>query len=298
MTKALIFNMQKFSIHDGPGIRTTIFFKGCPLKCLWCSNPESQDTSIQILYDQKKCVHCMTCLHACPNKAIQFLQDQFYIDTKACSHCLTCVHNCINQALSYEGEYKTIDEIVDFCLQDVEFYEESNGGVTLSGGEALCQPQAVHVLCSELKKHKIHIAVETTGYIESQIFQESAALFDLLLFDVKHYDSNIHQKMTGVSNEKILKNLSWALNNNIEVLVRIPVIPGFNAEIKDAKGFVSLFQKMGIKKVQLLPFHQFGQNKYSLLNREYAYKDTKALYPEDLQEYQNIFTQEDIDCFF
>lgn len=298
MTKALIFNMQKFSIHDGPGIRTTIFFKGCPLKCLWCSNPESQDTSIQILYDQKKCVHCMTCLHTCPNKAIQFLQDQFYIDTKACSHCLTCVHNCINQALSYEGEYKTIDEIIDFCLQDVEFYEESNGGVTLSGGEALCQPQAVHELCSELKKHKIHIAVETTGYIESQIFQESAALFDLLLFDVKHYDSNIHQKMTGVSNEKILKNLSWALNNNIEVLVRIPVIPGFNAEIKDAKGFVSLFQKMGIKKVQLLPFHQFGQNKYSLLNREYAYKDTKALYPEDLQEYQNIFTQEDIDCFF
>ena len=200
--------------------------------------------------------------------------------------------------MSYEGEYKTIEEIVDFCLQDVEFYEESNGGVTLSGGEALCQPQAVHELCSELKKHKIHIAVETTGYIESQIFQESAALFDLLLFDVKHYDSNIHQKMTGVSNEKILKNLSWALNNNIEVLVRIPVIPGFNAEIKDAKGFVSLFQKMGIKKVQLLPFHQFGQNKYSLLNREYAYKDTKALYPEDLQEYQNIFTQEDIDCFF
>lgn len=298
MTKALIFNMQKFSIHDGPGIRTTIFFKGCPLKCLWCSNPESQDTSIQILYDQKKCVHCMTCLHTCPNKAIQFLQDQFYIDTKACSHCLTCVHNCINQALSYEGEYKTIDEIVDFCLQDVEFYEESNGGVTLSGGEALCQPQAVHELCNELKKHKIHIAVETTGYIESQIFQESAALFDLLLFDVKHYDLNIHQKMTGVSNEKILKNLSWALNNNIEVLVRIPVIPGFNAEIKDAKRFVSLFQKMGIKKVQLLPFHQFGQNKYSLLNREYAYKDTKALYPEDLQEYQNIFTQEDIDCFF
>ena len=118
----------------------------------------------------------------------------------------------------------------------------------------MCQPQAVHELCSELKKHKIHIAVETTGYIESQIFQESAALFDLLLFDVKHYDSNIHQKMTGVSNEKILKNLSWALNNNIEVLVRIPVIPGFNAEIKDAKGFVSLFQKMGIKKSNCFHF--------------------------------------------
>lgn len=298
MTKALIFNMQKFSIHDGPGIRTTVFFKGCPLKCLWCSNPESQDTSIQILYDQKKCTHCMTCLNTCLNNAIQFLQDKFQIDTKVCSHCLTCVHNCINQALSYEGEYKTIEEIVDFCLQDIEFYEESNGGVTLSGGEALCQAQAVQLLCNELKKHNIHIAVETTGYIEPQIFQDTATLFDLILFDVKHYDTNMHLKMTGVSNEKILNNLIWALQNNIETLVRIPVIPGFNTEIKDAKKFVSLFKEIGIKKVQLLPFHQFGQNKYNLLNREYVYKDTKALYPEDLCEYQDIFLQEGIDCFF
>ena len=298
MTKALIFNMQKFSIHDGPGIRTTIFFKGCPLKCLWCSNPESQDTSIQILYDQKKCVHCMTCLHTCPNKAIRFLQDQFYIDTKACSHCLTCVHSCINQALSYEGEAKDVDEVVKVCLQDIDFYEESGGGVTISGGEGMVQPDFVKALLAKLKEHKIHTAIETTGYIKKEIFRELAPMFDLLLFDVKHYDSDKHYEGTHVHNELIIENLAWAISQGIEVLPRIPVIPDFNDSLDDAKGIATLLNQVGAKKVQLLPFHQFGENKYHLLGKTYSYENVKALHPEDLTDYQRIFLDVGIDCFF
>ena len=131
MGKGLIFNIQKFSIHDGPGIRTTVFLKGCPLTCKWCSNPESQFDKVQILYDVKKCVNCNTCVHTCDQNAISMIDQRIQIDTNKCIGCLQCVHNCPNQALSYEGEYKSIEEIVSTCLQDKDFYEESNGGVTI-----------------------------------------------------------------------------------------------------------------------------------------------------------------------
>lgn len=298
MEKGLVFNIQKFSIHDGPGIRTTIFLKGCPLRCEWCANPESQLDSIQILYDENKCCHCQTCIHTCKENAIQLIDNQIIIDHDACKACLACVQACPNKALKQEGDYKEINDIVKTCLQDIDFYEESNGGITISGGEGMSQPAFLKELIQELKKQNLHVAIETTGYIQPHIFQELAQMLDLLLFDVKHYDSNIHYQKTGVHNELILENLTWAIQNHIDVLPRIPVIPDFNAELKDAKGFVNLFHSIGIQKVQLLPFHQFGQNKYAMLHKEYVYKDKKALYKEDLQEYQQVFIQSGIDCFF
>lgn len=298
MEKGLIFNIQKFSIHDGPGIRTTVFLKGCPLTCKWCSNPESQFDKVQILYDVKKCVNCNTCVHTCDQNAISMIDQRIQIDTNKCIGCLQCVHNCPNQALSYEGEYKSIEEIVSTCLQDKDFYEESNGGVTISGGEGMSQPIFLKELIKALKKHNIHVAIETTGYIKKEIFQEIAPLFDLLLFDVKHYDSEAHYRGTKVHNELILSNLTWAIQKGIDVLPRIPVIPDFNASLEDAKGLADTLIKAGATKVQLLPFHQFGEKKYELLNRPYAYKNKKALYPEDLEEYQRIFLDKGLHCFF
>lgn len=296
--KGITFNIQKFSIHDGPGIRTTVFLKGCPLKCAWCSNPESQLDNIQILYDEDKCSHCLNCVKSCLHDAIDHLHNRIVIDTNKCKNCLTCVSHCPHDALSHEGEYKEVKEIVDICMQDIDFYEESGGGITISGGEGMSQPLFLKELVKELKNNHLHIAIETTGYIQPAIFKELAVMFDLLLFDVKHYDSNQHYLGTHVHNELIINNLKWAIENNIEVLPRIPVIPDFNASLKDAKGLADLLVSLGISKVQLLPFHQFGEKKYTLLNREYALKNKKALYPEDLKDYQKIFLDKGLHCFF
>ncbi|WP_306803585.1 glycyl-radical enzyme activating protein [Faecalicoccus pleomorphus] len=298
MTKGLIFNIQKFSIHDGPGIRTTIFLKGCPLRCKWCANPESQSAHVQILWDQKKCVHCLQCVKSCMYQAISCREGEIHIDEALCQGCLNCVSTCLQSALSNEGETKEIEEIVRIALQDKDFYEESGGGITISGGEGMSQPYFLKELVKELKKHNLHLAIETTGYIPKETFHELAPLFDLLLFDVKHYDTNRHFEGTGVHNEQIINNLKWATHQGLEILPRIPVIPGFNDSIQDAAGLASLLTEIGLKKVQLLPFHQFGERKYEMMHKEYAYKNVKALQKEDLTEYQNEFTKKGLDCFF
>lgn len=298
MSKGIVFNIQKFSIHDGPGIRTTVFLKGCPLRCKWCSNPESQLENVQILYDAEKCVHCLSCVKSCPNHAIEHKDNRIFINTEKCAGCLTCTSICPKHALTNEGEYKEVQDVVDVCLQDIPFYEESGGGITISGGEGMSQPKFLKELISKLKEHNLHVAIETTGYIKSEIFQELASMLDLLLFDVKHYDSQKHFSGTGVHNELIIENLKWAIKNNIEVLPRIPVIPGFNASLSDAKGISDLLIEAGAKRVQLLPFHQFGEKKYELLNRKYSLKNEKALHEEDLKDYQKIFLDKGLDCFF
>lgn len=298
MTKGTIFNIQKFSIHDGPGIRTTIFLKGCPLQCKWCSNPESQSNQIQILHDASKCIHCLLCIQACPQHAISHLDHKIMIDHQKCIGCLSCCNVCKQEALKNEGEQKEIAEIVKTCLQDKDFYEESGGGVTISGGEGMCQPTFLIELVTALKKHHIHLAIETTGYIPEKTFQELAVMFDLLLFDVKHYDEKRHILGTGVSNSLILKNLAWAIQQGLEVLPRIPVIPDFNDSLKDTSSFVNVLKQVGATRVQLLPFHQFGEKKYELLNKEYQLKNKKALCKEDLKEYQQVFLSKGIDCFF
>ena len=298
MEKGITFNIQKFSIHDGPGIRTTVFFKGCPLRCEWCSNPESQIKNVQILHDQSKCSYCLSCVAACPNGAITHEDNKIIINEDKCVGCLTCVNSCPNRALSYEGDYQTIEEIVDICMQDIDFYEESGGGVTISGGEGMSQPDFLKKLIAELKKNSVHVAIETTGYVKKGTFEELAKELDLLLFDVKHYDREKHYNGTKVYNDLIVENLKWAIDNGIEVLPRIPVIPDFNDSLEDAEGLAKLLVEVGAKKVQLLPFHQFGEKKYELLNRNYKYKNKKALYPEDLEEYQKIFLDKGLNCFF
>ena len=298
MEKGITFNIQKFSIHDGPGIRTTVFFKGCPLRCEWCSNPESQIKNVQILHDQSKCSYCLSCVAACPNGAITHEDNKIIINEGKCVGCLTCVNLCPNRALSYEGDYQTIEEIVDICMQDIDFYEESGGGVTISGGEGMSQPEFLKKLIAELKKNSVHVAIETTGYVKKETFEELARELDLLLFDVKHYDREKHYNGTKVYNDLIVENLKWAIDNEIEVLPRIPVIPDFNDSLEDAEGLAKLLVEVGAKKVQLLPFHQFGEKKYELLNRNYKYKNKKALYPEDLEEYQKIFEDKGLNCFF
>lgn len=298
MCKGMVFNIQKFSIHDGPGIRTTVFLKGCPLRCRWCSNPESQLSKTQILYDASVCIQDSACIKACPQQAVQRKGSRIVINDAQCLGCLRCIATCKAKALQVEGVCRDADEVVATCLQDRDFYEESQGGVTLSGGEALAQPSFAKALVLRLKQEGIHVAVETTGYIQPAVFQKLAPLFDLLLFDIKHYDTEQHVLGTGVNNDLILENLVWSVKHQLCVLPRIPIIPGYNASLQDAKGLAALLTSLPIQRVQLLPFHQFGEKKYEMLNRDYEMKHKKALYPEDLRDYQQIFLNQGIDCFF
>ncbi|MBQ1923496.1 MAG: glycyl-radical enzyme activating protein [Lachnospiraceae bacterium] len=297
--RGIVFNIQKFSIHDGPGIRTTVFLKGCPLRCRWCSNPESQLPGVQILYHSDSCLHCGKCVQICPEKAMTAGEGgRIRIDFHKCTGCLSCVKGCPGRALTGEGEYLTAEEVTAVCLQDMDFYEESGGGVTVSGGEGMASPDFTEALVLRLRKEGIHTAIETTGCVGEDVFHRLAPLFDLLLFDVKHYDPEKHREGTGVDNVLILKNLRWAKEQGLNILPRIPVIPGFNAKLSDAEGIAALLADMGLFRVQLLPFHQMGERKYEFLNRDYEMKNLKALHPEDLTDYQKVFLDHGIDCFF
>ena len=298
-TDGIVFNVQKFSIHDGPGVRTTVFLKGCPLRCQWCANPESQLPGVQILYDETKCLRCGQCVRRCPEQALNMDEDKrVHVNFQRCSGCLLCTQQCPGKALTHEGERKSVEELVDVCLQDRAFYEESGGGVTISGGEGMAQPDFTETLAAALRERGIHTAIETTGCVSEDVFRRLAPLFDVLLFDVKHYDPARHQEGTGVRNERIIKNLAWAKDNGLQILPRIPVIPGFNDSLEDAEGIALLLNQIGLKRVQLLPFHQMGERKYEFLNRDYVLKDVKALHPEDLTEYRHVFLDAGLDCFF
>lgn len=295
-----IFNIQKFSLHDGPGIRTVVFFKGCPLHCKWCANPESQDTGLQILWDKDKCTGCKSCAAACPAQAILYYDKEKRprIDTSRCLGCMTCISHCPNQALKAEGETKTVSEILDVCIQDEAFYEESGGGVTLSGGEALMQPAFALSLLQALKDRHIHTAIETTGYANPETFRRVTGLADLLLFDIKHWDENKHKEGTGVSNRLILENMRQAIASGKDVLPRLPVIPGYNDALSDAEGFADRLHEVNAKEVQLLPFHQFGEKKYDMLDKSYAYTDVHALHEEELEDFRQVLIGHGIWAFF
>lgn len=300
----MIFNIQKFSINDGPGIRTVVFFKGCPLKCTWCANPESQEPRLQIIWDSKKCLHCDTCVMSCPTLAIKNFEGKIIVDHKKCSGAGICsekgicIEKCPGRALKAEGERKTVEEVVNVVMQDLPFYEESGGGVTLSGGEATMQPEFAIELLKALKEKNIHTAIETTGFTSPAIFQRIIEYLDLLLFDIKHWNEEKHKEKTGVSNVPILSNMKYAIDIGKEVLPRLPVIPAYNDSLEDAEGFVRRLNEVGAKRVQLLPFHQFGEKKYDMLGRDYEFSHTKALHPEDLKDFQKIFLNAGIDAFF
>lgn len=296
--KALLFNIQKFSLHDGPGIRTTVFFKGCPLRCQWCSNPESQSGKVQVTWDAAKCIGCGKCISECPENAISKSKDVILIDHQKCKGWQKCIAGCPSGSFQVEGQYKTVAEIIAEVVKDKDFYEESGGGVTLSGGEVLQQIDVALALLRELKRHDIHRAIETTGYTASNLFEEFLDQVDLVLFDLKHYDPDRHKAGTGVDNKIILQNMRLAVAKKKNIIARIPVIPAFNDGLQDAEGFCTLLLAMGIKTVNLLPFHQFGQKKYERLGMEYNLQDVKQLHPEDLKEYQKVFLRHGLDCKF
>lgn len=302
--KGIIFNIQRFSIHDGPGIRTVVFLKGCPLHCPWCSNPESQNNNIQITWDKNKCINCEKCIDICPTKSLSnIIKDGnkiISVNEKTCVGCLKCKNECLQSAISYEGEFKDVDEIINEVMKDDVFYDESGGGVTISGGEVLQQAEFAIQLLKKAHENGLHTASETTCYTDFETFKRFIENLDLLLCDIKHYDSNKHRDVVGVSLENIQKNIKYAVDCGLDVIGRIPIIPGFNFSIKDAIGLSDALINLGINKVNLLPFHQFGESKYTLLNKTYNMSDVDALKKDDPKflEFVSIFKEKGLDVSF
>lgn len=290
MNKGLIFNIQKFSLHDGPGIRTTIFFKGCPLRCAWCANPESNSPLQELFYSCASCVGCRTCEGICVNKAVSFENNNFHLNTAKCINCFSCVDACPTDSLQRGGTWYSVEELVQEAKSDLPFYEKSGGGVTLSGGEPLFQSTFAISLLKALKKEGIHTNIETTGYVSGDVLSSAAEYLDLIYMDFKHPDSNMHLKKTGVPNEPVLKNLFSLLAQGKNVVVRIPVIPHFNHSPETAHEYGKILSRLQASQVHLLPFHQLGQNKWKSLDRTYEYENEPSLQKEDVLEMYHILS--------
>lgn len=267
--KAKIFDIKRFAVHDGDGIRTTVFFKGCPLKCIWCHNPEGLSYEPQLAYYNNKCISCGECVNVCPRKA-HVLKDGLHVFERAnCTLCGKCVVACLSEALTIYGKEITVDELMPLLLEDKDFYTISGGGVTLSGGECLMQSEFCAELLRRLKAEKIHTAVDTCGFVPKAALDRVMPYTDIFLYDVKAYDENVHIRCTGQSNRIILENLKYLDEKGAKTEIRIPYVPGYNSEeIEKIANFLS--QCRNVVKIRVLPYHNYARSKYGALNMENA----------------------------
>lgn len=268
-TKGLVFNIQRFSFHDGPGIRTTVFLKGCPLRCLWCSNPESQRADREIIIQQRKCIRCGKCQNICPQGAVVSSETGPIIDGRKCDLCLLCAQNCPSGALEIVGNVMDVDQVTSEVNKDQVFYNNSGGGVTISGGEPLLQWKFARELLKECKNGGLYTAMDTSGYAPWRVIEAVLPWVDLWLYDVKVLDDQRHKQFVGESNKLILENLN-KLCSRARVWLRYPIISGFNNSDSDIERLGQLASSIPIEKISLLPYHQMGKQKYErLINRTY-----------------------------
>ena len=288
MTTGIIFNIQRYSIHDGPGIRTTVFLKGCPLNCWWCQNPESQLSGQEMIFWEDRCIGCGACSTICPSGAIQIKNGIPVTEKEKCILCGKCIEKCPALAREMIGKKLTAEEIIKEVEKDLVFYEESGGGVTFSGGEPLGQSEFLESLLICCQKKKIHTAVDTSGYISWEILSKISSKVDLFLYDLKIMDNKRHKKYTGVSNELILENLKKLSSIHNNIFVRFPVIPGINDDYQNIKETGAFLSSLKIVQVNLLPYHHIGVDKYRRLGRTYKLVTTQPPSEEKLSEVSAI----------
>lgn len=261
--KGVILDIQKFSIHDGPGIRTTVFLKGCPLNCLWCHNPESKNFRPQLSYDGNKCIMCRKCEAVCPVNVHKFENNVHYADYSNCILCGKCVEVCPAAALSVYGKVMSIDEIIKEAEKDKKFFDNTGGGITISGGEPLSQGEFSTALAKAAKERGIHVTVETSGFTTKESIEKIAEYTDLFLFDYKVSDIELSEELIGTKDlKKILENLDLIYSKKKDIIIRCPFIPGYNITEKHFRKIAGLERKYpDLLGIEILPYHNFGRNK-------------------------------------
>ena len=294
LKKGIVFNIQKFSVHDGPGIRTIIFLKGCSLGCAWCSNPESQRPAPQLAYNAEKCLTvqaCKRCRDICPQGALSVAQDgKMAWDPSLCDQCLICADACPTHALNVYGYEITVDDALGRVEEDEAFYARSGGGVTLSGGEPLFQEEFALALLREARKRHIDTCIETCGNVPWAVLEQAGRYLNSIYYDIKTVDSEAHKKYAGASNELILNNLTRLKETYPGLLVRVrtPVIPGFNDSIEAIGGIVDFIRDMPNVDYELLAYHRMGSPKYGYLGRDYSLSGVDNLPQEKLDELRSF----------
>ena len=294
----VVFNIQRFSIHDGPGIRTTVFLKGCPLRCGWCSNPESMNPYPEIITRDIKCITCGKCVEACSQQAIAVVEDTRVIQWGNCNYCMKCAEVCPSGAIAAAGRHMTVAEVMDTVARDASFYRRTGGGMTLSGGEPLVQSEFALKLLQEAKRRGLHTALDTTGHADWGILDEILNFTDLVLYDVKHLDPARHQEGTGVPNERILENLRKTLaKGGPRVWVRHPVIPRFSDSEEELEELCKLVLSLNppAEKISLLAYHKFGEPKYAAMGRVYPWKEIPTISDERIGEFKKLVESHGID---
>jgi pyruvate formate lyase activating enzyme len=269
----LIFDVMRFSVHDGPGIRTTVFLKGCPLRCWWCHNPESQRRQPELLYFEDRCTLCGDCVGACPYGALYVEDGAVLLDRELCHGSGECVEVCAGEARRMAGRWMSVEDLLSDLARDQIFFEESGGGVTLSGGEPLMQAVFTEQLLAELHARHIHTVLDTSGFANPVLLRRISPNVDLFHYDIKLMDPEKHERYTGVKNDLILSNLKLLAEIGSAVIVRMPVIPGINDADEDLGAAAAYLKELGLKNVDLLPYHRIGGDKYRRLNREYRLPD-------------------------
>jgi pyruvate formate lyase activating enzyme len=288
-----IFDIQRFCIHDGPGIRTTVFLKGCPLRCLWCHNPESRRRQAQMAFYLAKCVHCGLCAQVCPHGAI--LNDDRRVNRTQCKACGTCAQQCPAEALKLIGRQAKVSDVLSDVLRDAPFYETSHGGVTLSGGEPLYQPQFSLHLLQACKRAGLHTAIETCGSAAWEHLACVQPYVDLFIYDLKVIDAQKHATLCGADNGLILRNAQRLSSAGAQVLFRTPLIPGLNDEPADLQQLATFITSLpGQHTLELMAYHRIGSGKYEALGESYALPNTQP--PADMQEYKHILTRMGVAC--
>ena len=302
----LITNIQKFAVNDGPGIRTNVFLKGCKLKCEWCHNPETLHSYPEIYYKVRMCSQCGTCLEVCPEDAIvppippheSQAEDSSYqkIIRDKCTRCMDCVDACGYRALEIVGQAMTIEEILDEVEQDRPFYENSGGGMTLTGGEPTAHLDFSRQVLQEAKNRSIHTCLDTSGFCEWEELESLLAYSDIVLYDLKHIDPEIHRQKTGVSNEKILDNLSRLSSTGMEIWVRIPIIPDFNDSMTFHQETLDFLTRLPgkIHRLDLLPFHNYCQQEYKWLGIDWNLTEVMSIEPSFLEIPAEIYKEQGI----
>ncbi|MDR7343485.1 pyruvate formate lyase activating enzyme [Pantoea alhagi] len=294
-TEGVLFNIQRYSLHDGPGIRTIPFFKGCPLACKWCSNPESQRPQPELMFKKSDCIRCGKCIDACKQRAIS-ADNPFFIDRERCIQCGDCTRVCPTQALEMKGKRMTVSEVMRELQKEENLYRRAGGGVTLSGGEPLAQPEFARELLKACKEKGWHTAIETTGFTSKAVIEDVFPWVDLALTDIKAIDPRVHEQNTGVNNRQILENLI-RISFITKTIVRIPVIPGVNDNAQEIRSIAEFARLMsGVDTLHLLPYHTFGENKYHLLGRIYPLSAAKTHSPEKMDTLKNVVESMGFHC--